>query len=129
MNKTQKQLFAFSIILILSTLACTSVYGFFGTSRNYCEAIGGRWIPEIAPPESFADELDGECVKPYSDISAIENATSAPAGEISIEACLAQPDEYTWEFANLKDELRNDTKEVCGGGFHSVQHQQQGAGF
>jgi len=139
MDKTRKKLVTVAMVLILSTLACRSIYSIAG-SKEQCEAIGGMWYPGYEGPYGFREK--GECVKPSSGNTASEDSNSEPAdenaneqpdentsdsadetvsdpaSEISIEDCLAKPDEYSWEFANVNNEHSNDTKEVCQGDFY-----------
>ncbi|MBN1668462.1 MAG: hypothetical protein JW862_15315 [Anaerolineales bacterium] len=136
MTKTPKKLIAFAIVLVLSALACTSIYH-LASSEDECEAMGGRWVPDF----DAGDLGVGECLKPFTGHAAPEETDREPAGEIvsepadeiisqpddeiaselvyeiPIEACVAQSDEYAWEFANVNNEGSNDTKEVCQGDF------------
>jgi hypothetical protein len=122
MNKIRKKLVILAMVLIFSTLACTSIY-VFAYDEDLCEAMGGRW-----------NRMDQDCMEPFSGNTSIEESNSEPAdentsepadetvsdpaSEISIEDCVAQPDEYALEFANVSNEHSNETKEVCRGDFY-----------
>lgn len=64
----------------------------------------------------LVDENASELVDENISNSADEN-NGEPDSEISIEDCVAKPDEYAWEFTNVHNDGSNDTKEVCRGDF------------
>lgn len=122
MDRNPVKIFTAIVILLISTLACSSIY-VFGTSEDNCLALGGRWVSRIDP--SASDGLSWDCVAPLPGNSAPENAGSQPADptggeparEISLKTCLADPENYSWEFSILENGARNDTKNVCRGDF------------
>ena len=138
MREIWKKCILLTFVLFCSSIACTSVY-VFAIDEDICEAMGGRWIPSdldcVEPfygntaSEPFNSEpADGNASEPVDENISDpinENASkpneennSEPISDISMEDCIAQPGEYTWEFANVNNEGSNDTKEVCQGDFY-----------
>lgn len=76
-------------------------------SESQEDTIGEEAIENASEP---VDEI-------VSDPANENDNEPASESEFSIEACVAQPDEYAWEFANVNNEGSNDTKEVCQGDF------------
>ena len=133
MNKSRKIIIIFAMIVVISSLACNfhTLVNFFATDEDLCKGIGGRW-----------DAFEEECVRPLSNYTVPEDpnkeptnenasepvgenvsepadeTVSDPVSEISIEDCVAQPDEYALEFANVNNEHSNETKAVCRGDFY-----------
>jgi hypothetical protein len=79
MNKSRKKIVTVVMVLILSSLACT-VYS-IAWREDMCEAIGGRWIPDI----QYGGVGEGECFKPVSGNTASEDANSELVDEIVSE--------------------------------------------
>ena len=138
MREIWKKCILLTFVLFCSSIACTSVY-VFGIDEDICEAMGGWWNPGDqdciepfygnTPSEELNSEpANGNASEPIDENISDpinENASepneennSEPISDISMEDCIAQPGEYTWEFANVNNEGSNDTKEVCQGDFY-----------
>ena len=110
MDKSRKIIIIFAMIVVISSIACyVPTFVDEILSVVHCHGNGGEW-----------DSIEHECVRPadanVSDL--VDENVSDPASEISIEDCVAQPDEYALEFVNVNNEHSNETKEVCRGDFY-----------
>jgi hypothetical protein len=130
MNKTRKKLGTVAMVLALSSLACTSIY-FFAIDEDLCKAMGGRWNQweqecieplhgNTATEDTNSEPADENASEPVDEnvSDPVDETVSDPTSEISIEDCVAKPDEYAREFAHVNNAGSNDTKAVCQGDFY-----------
>lgn len=112
--KRKNQILLFISCLIILSVACNLPAILWEQIRIFLA------IPIMVEEDTIGVEAIENASEPVDEIAsdpAGEN-DSDPLNEISIEYCVAQPDEYAWEFANVNNEGSNDTKEVCQGDFY-----------
>jgi hypothetical protein len=111
--KRRKQILLFISCFIILSLACNLPAIIMEQIRIFFQ------IPIMVEEDPIGVEANESTSEP-----AVENA-GEPADEnvnelveeMSIEDCLAESDEYAWEFANVNNDNSNDTKQVCQGDF------------